>query len=157
MSFSFPFNFFFPQGCSPSGWSWREVASVPWGDAFNVQVYPHASGWWTLSVGSLTHSHLLKEPSQHGAEEQEENIHAFVEWVSWMLACPNARRPVWGSIFSHGICMYWTCSALKNNNNKKNTYPELSFYCTVNNFLAFFCSFTFWIPCCLAFRKACIF
>jgi len=32
-----------------------------------------------MSIGSLSHSDLLKEPSQHGAEEQEEDIHAFAE------------------------------------------------------------------------------
>lgn len=117
--FSLSFLFFcfflrFPcptPGCSPGGWSWREVASVPWGDTFDIQVYSNASGWWTMSISSLTHSNLLKEPSQHGAEEQEENIHAFAEWVSWLRACPKGRRPVWGSVFSHGFCMYWTCSS----------------------------------------------
>lgn len=103
-------------GCSPGGWSWREVASVPRGDTFNIQAYPHASGWWTMSIGSLTHSDILEEPSQHGAKEQEENIYAFAEWVSWICACPNGRRPVCGSIFGHGFCMYWNCSALKKKN-----------------------------------------
>lgn len=146
---------FFPSpGCSPGGWSWREVASVPRGDTFNVQVHSHASGWWTMSTGPLTHSNLLKEPSQHGAEEQEENIHAFAEWVSWICACPNGRRPVWGSIFSHRSCMYWTCSAFYKKIYKKNFTPsELPFHCIVNTYLIFFDFFIFWITLCFAFRK----
>lgn len=66
-------------GCSAGGWSWREAAPVPGGDAFDIQINPHASGWRTLSVGSLPHPDLPEESSQHGAEKQEENVYAFAE------------------------------------------------------------------------------
>lgn len=146
--------FFFPPsplpGCSPSGWSWREAASVSWGDAFNIQVYPHASGWWTLSFGSLTHSDLIKEPSQHGAEEQEENIHASAEWVSWICACPMP-----GSLFEAAYSVIdFACTGLAVClKGKKITSPELFLYCIVINLRAFSCSFTFRVLLCLAFRK----
>lgn len=52
---------------------------MPGGDAFDIQINPHASGWRTLSVGSLPHPDLPEESSQHGAEKQEENVYAFAE------------------------------------------------------------------------------
>lgn len=139
-------------GRSPSGWSRREAASVPWGDAFNIQVNPHASGWWTLSFGSLAHSDLIKEPSQHGAEKQEENIYASAEWVSWICACPMP-----GSLFEPVYSVIdFACTGVAVHLKRKKrsiTSPELFFYCIVINLLASSCSFTFWVLLCLAFRK----
>lgn len=52
---------------------------MPGGDVIDVQVHPHASGWRALPSGSLAHPHLLEESGQYGAEEQEEDIHAFAQ------------------------------------------------------------------------------
>lgn len=95
-------------GCSSGGRSWRKVASVPGSDSVNIQVYPHASGWGAMSTCSVSHSDLPKEPGQYGAEEQEENIHAFTQWVSWTCSCPNTRRLLLGREFKQGVCMDWT-------------------------------------------------
>ena len=52
------------------------------GHAANLQIHPHASGWGALQVGPGYDSDLTEESGQHGAEEQEENVHAFTQCVS---------------------------------------------------------------------------
>lgn len=72
-------HFLIPSGYS-SGWrSWSAAEPVPRGDSHHQQVHPHAGGWGALQIGTLHHPHLTEEPSQHGAEDQEEDLHSPAE------------------------------------------------------------------------------
>lgn len=66
-------------GCPASRGPWRKTPPVSGGHAVDLQIHPHASGWGALQAGPGHDSDLLEESGQHGAEEQEENIHAFTQ------------------------------------------------------------------------------
>lgn len=56
-----------------------KAAPVSRGDTADLQVHPHASGRGALQAGPGYDPDLLEESGQHGAEEQEENVHAFTQ------------------------------------------------------------------------------
>lgn len=66
-------------GCPASRGPRGKAAPVPGGHAADLQIHPHASGWGALQAGPRYDSDLLEESGQHGAEEQEENVHAFTQ------------------------------------------------------------------------------
>ena len=49
------------------------------GRAADLQVHPHASGRRALQAGAGYDPDLLEESGQHGAEEQEEDVHAVTQ------------------------------------------------------------------------------
>ena len=55
---------------------------MPEGHPDDIQAHPHAGGWGALQAGPLRHPNLPEEPGQHGAEDQEEDLHSPLKRVS---------------------------------------------------------------------------
>ena len=60
------------------------------GDPHHLQVHPHAGRWGAVQASPFHHPDLPEEPSQHGAEGQEEDLYTAAQRVSNTVQHGNA-------------------------------------------------------------------